>query len=72
MKGHCTIAADLLHIDRMGFTMLTVIKPNEKEIVSLKRNDSNNTSNVICFTSKSRTYEKSHKNVLTAARKLKW
>lgn len=70
--GSCTIRNLLYALTILGFAMLTLVTKEEKDIKSSKDGNNHSRSNVISFTSKARTNEKSQKNVLSAAKKLKW
>lgn len=52
--------------------MLSLIRQEEKETKAAKQNDNNCYSNVVPIGSRVRKSEKSQKNVLAAAKKLKW
>ena len=52
--------------------MLTLVRQEEKDSKNTKQSQSLNYINVVSFTQKVKTNEKSQKNVLAAAKKLKW
>ena len=59
-------------LHRMGFDMLTLVKQENKDTKLAKKSVHQEGSNIVSFSSKARTNEKSQKNVLAAAKKLKW
>lgn len=52
--------------------MLTLVRQDEKETKKSEHRNHKGNSNVISFASKAKTTEKSQKNVLAAAKKLRW
>ena len=52
--------------------MLTLVSREEKDVKPSKEENNISRSNVVSFASRTRTNEKSQKNVLNAAKKLKW
>lgn len=52
--------------------MLTLVKQGNENSNVDKSSSKTESSNIICLYSKTRTSEKSQKNVLEAAKKLRW